>query len=371
MTARLYLLTDGTNTKVGITTDFEKRMSTYHTHNANIVVVKNYLCESIEEAKRVETAIKQVFKGYLAGKSKEWFTVGHDVVGRYINVFLEKPVEQTVLPSMHGMNLTDDALDLKEKILDLIDAPKTGHDQLTRLNALQEQFSELFANRFGLGIPEHKLPVDKVLTKDPPCVDIQYCSDPQQSAEIRRAIRQNFVRFPHDDHVRRYFHLGRLSSGYYVAFCSAEASMPYLPAIGDTKVIDEMKDTAEAFGWHISLHHGWSWWYPDQTGLVLYQPKTRITDKLRAWDRSFRKWVIERQALLELEKVDNRDDLKKVIFDTANDSTFPLDVSSFDELYKRYLNLFVAVHDDEEDPFWLKDAYVFLIDKWGKETGLQ
>lgn len=371
MAAHIYLLTDGTNTKVGITTDFEKRISTYRTHNPNFVVVKDYLCESIEEAKRVETVIKQIFKEDLTGKSKEWFTVNHDLVDRYIDVLLEQKVKQIALPSMHGVNLTDVAQDLKEKILALINVSKQSHEQRTKMVALKEQFSELFANRFELGIPEHKLPVDKILIMDHPCVDTQYCNDPRQSADVRRAIQQNFVRFPHDDHERRYFHLGKLSSGYYVAFCSAKVSMPYLPAIENHKSIDEMRDTAGALGWHISLHHDWSWWYPNETGLVLYQPKTRISTKLRAWDKSFRKWVIERQAILELEKFNNRDSLKKSIFDIANDSTFPLDVSSFGELYERYLNPFIGVYDDEESPSWLRDAYIFLFEKWRKETGLK
>ena len=369
MTAHLYLLTDGGNTKIGITTDFEKRISTYHTHNANIEVVKDYLCESIEEAKRVETAIKQIFKQDLAGKSKEWFTVIPAIVDRYINVLLEKPVVHTVLPSMHGVNLTDNAQELKEKILSLIQIPKKSHKQQDEQTTLNEQFSELFANKFHLGIPKHKLPIDKILIRDNSCVDTQHCNDPQQSAGVRQAIRNNFVRFPHNDHVSLYFHLGKLGSGYYVAFCSALVSMPYLPTIGDPKSIDEMRDAAEMCGWHVTIHHDWSWYYPNQTGLILYQPKTAISDKLRLWDRSFRKWVIERKALLELEKFDGRDTLQKVIFDTVHDNTFPLDVQSFVDLYQRYLNPFLELYEDEENPFWLKDAYLFLFDKWKKETG--
>jgi len=115
MTSHIYILTDGVNTKIGITTDLVKRMASYNTHNATIQLVKKYPCAE-DEAKRVETAIKNIFKNQLTGKSKEWFSVGADVVDRFVSNLLEKPLTSNVLPSLHGAKLTDEAWELKEEI---------------------------------------------------------------------------------------------------------------------------------------------------------------------------------------------------------------------------------------------------------------
>ena len=56
MNGHLYILIDGSETGIGITTVLKKRMSSYNTHNLTFQIFKSYDC-SIEEAKRIETII--------------------------------------------------------------------------------------------------------------------------------------------------------------------------------------------------------------------------------------------------------------------------------------------------------------------------
>lgn len=364
MSGHIYILTDGGNTKIGITTDFDKRMASYNTHNANIQLVKTYPC-AIEEARKIESAIKHIFKNELSGKSREWFSVNPETVERYVSTLLEKPSEAPILPSMHGVKLTERAGSLKEEILTLVEHRDVK--QRKKANAKKEELAELFATRFRLGIPEHKLP-DYVLVKDNACVDIQHCISPSESQKVRASIKSNRISMPYDDHVWRFFHLVKLATGYFVAICTARVSMPYLEAISKSENIQEMVGLAEELGWYCTIHNDWSWHYPDKSGLVLYQPKTPVSTKLRLWDNSFRKWLIEKQELLKLERFDIKDDLEKAIEDAAHDNTFPLDVNSYQELCNKYLEPFFGITNYEENAHWLKPPYEFLIDKWKATT---
>lgn len=66
MSGHIYILTDGINTKIGITISLDKRMSSYNTHNPNFYTYKVYDCD-IEEAKKVEAVIKTYFKDRIKG----------------------------------------------------------------------------------------------------------------------------------------------------------------------------------------------------------------------------------------------------------------------------------------------------------------
>lgn len=369
VSGHIYILTDGINTKIGITTDFNKRMSTYNTHNANIQLIKSYPCD-IEEAKRIETAIKYVFKGSLSGKSKEWFSVSPETVDRYVSTLLEKPLKTAFLPSMHGISLTEKAYNLKEEIVKLVE--HANIEQRRKVDAKKEELAELFATCFGLGMPEHKLPPQEmVVVKDNAGVDTRHCTPAVQSQKVRQAVRSNRIAMPHDDHVWRYFHLVKLGTGCFVAVCTARVSMPYLKAISKDEEIQAIVELANEFGWYCTIHNDWSWHYPDKSALILYQPKTPVSNLLRLWDNSFRKWLIERQELLKLERFDNKEDLVKVIEDTAHDNTFPLDVISYRELCDKYFRPFWGVAHNEESDHWTRPAYEFLMSKWKADTEVQ
>ena len=137
MTSHIYILTDGINTKIGITTDLAKRMASYQTHNPNFQIHKTYSC-SAEEAKRIETTIKAAFKDRLTGKSKEWFSVGSGLIDRYVSVLIQPIVEENLSPSLHGVRLTNEAYELKEQILDRGSAVKIGtQEKRSFLNCLE------------------------------------------------------------------------------------------------------------------------------------------------------------------------------------------------------------------------------------------
>jgi hypothetical protein len=351
--AHIYIVADGLNTKIGITTDFEKRMASYVTHNPTARLFKSYSC-TLEDAKRIELTIKTAFKNKLSSSSREWFSVSPSIIDRYVSTLLYTHIQDEVLPSMHGVQLPNEAYELLKQL-------SVGIEKRQKTDPIKEEFAELFAAKFNLGIPEHKLP-DETVFKDGMAVDFNYCN--LKSDIVKNGIKTNYIRMPFDDHCYRFFHLNRLSSGHYGAFCSAEVSMPYLEAIQKREDIDEIIEAANDLGWYCTLHNDWSWWYPNKTALILYQPKTPITNKLALFDKSFRKWVIERREILKHEPYSNREDLEKVIEDTVYDNTFPLDVGSFDDLCNKYLKPFWGITADDEYDEWLKDSYRYLFEKW-------
>lgn len=360
MTFHIYILTDGVNTKIGITIDLAKRMASYNTHNATIQLVKKYPCAQ-DEAKRIETAIKSIFKDQLTGKGKEWFSVNPDVVDRYVSNLLEKPLSETLLPSLHGAKLTAVADDLKEEILKHVQAGN-------KYAQLKQQFAELFATKLSLGIAEHKLP-ENVIIKDNLSIDIHHCIHPSQSLIVKKAVTNNYICMPCEDHVWRFFNLVKLASGHYIVVCTAKVSMPYIERLEKEGAETEVVEFANALGLYATFHHEWSWHYPNKTGLILYQPKTPFPQTLKHWDKSFRKWIIERQEVLKYESFPDRDILAKTIEDIAHDNSFPLDIQTYPELCQKYFSPFLGFATSDEYPHWQKEAHTFLLEKWKTSTG--
>lgn len=358
MSSHIYILTDGVNTKIGITTDIVKRMSSYHTHNATIQLIKKYLCAD-EEAKRVETAIKSIFKEHQTGKGKEWFSVSPETVDRYVSNLLDKPLTTNVIPSLHGVRLTQEAEELKEKITKAV----TTRGESEAGTESKEKLAEYFGNKFSLGIPEHHLP-ENILFKNNLCIDINHSLKRDESQLIRESIANNFVQMPCDDHVYRFFHLAPLSSGYYIALCTARVSMPYLKRLEAEKTNSEIVEYASELGLYATFHNEWSWWYPDRTALILYQPKTPISQTLKQWESSFKKWVIERQEILKHEPFSDQEALEMAIEDIARDNSFPLEFQTYQELCEIYFKPFLNFGWEEDEPHWQKKAHEFLIEKW-------
>lgn len=361
MSSNIYILTDGVNTKIGITSDMNKRMQTYRTHNPNIRLVKQYPCSAVE-SKRVETAIKAIFKDSLSHTSKEWFSVSPDEVDKYVSTLIVKPLKSDVMPSHHGVMLTESAWEIKQEILKLLDNRHPAYDVIRNKKA---ELAELFANKFALGIPEDRLP-ENVIHKDRLNADLGHI--PKITQRVLDATTSNHLNLPKDDHVWDFFHLVKLSSGYFIAVSTARVSMPYAKAISDNAKKNEISNAAEELGLHCTFHSDWSWHFPDKTDLILYQRKTQVDTLLKLWDTSFRKWVIERKEILINERFSDRALLKKTISDTTWDNTFPLTVSSYDELLETYLVPFVSVYDSEDEPFWMRDAYIYLFDRWKSDV---
>ncbi len=194
-TGHIYILTDGVNTKIGITTDFDKRMSSYNTHNANVQVFKHYPCD-IGEAKRIETIIKGACKDLIVGQGKEWFSLSPEAIDRYVSAMLEKPLANPILPSMHGVRLTSEAYELKDTINKLLNDKNI--EERKKAEAKKDELAELFGTSFGLGFAEHKLPpANTIVSKDYTAVDFQHCANPRASNAVRKAIESNRVSFPY------------------------------------------------------------------------------------------------------------------------------------------------------------------------------
>lgn len=71
--ALVYFIADGLgNIKIGSTSDLEKRLKTYKTHNPRkLEVVKTIPCESMQQARKTEKRLHKEFSKYRIGG--EWF----------------------------------------------------------------------------------------------------------------------------------------------------------------------------------------------------------------------------------------------------------------------------------------------------------
>lgn len=363
MTAHIYIIKDGANTKIGISTNLARRLPAYKTHNPNHEVYKTYPC-SHDEAKRIELFIKQAFKEKLIGQGKEWFSVPAEDIDKYVFQLLaaSSPISDA-LPSLHGVSMTEEASSLLEKILEAVQKGSVN------ILPLKEQFAELFAKSFKLGIPKHKLP-DDLLAREYLFVDLNYCD--KNSHLVHKAVT-SAPSLPHSDHCWYFFHLLKLSSGASIAVCTAEVSMPYMAALGSGEE-KEIYNHAKDLGLYATFHHDWSWWYPTETALILYQPKTPISLKLRQWEKSFRKWVIERRLILKHEDHEDALALENTIEDIADDKHFPLIFENYDDLQEIYLGKYWNFLSDEQIQDFEYDgdrerSMRFLVKKW-KESNI-
>lgn len=372
MAGYIYILTDGINTKIGITISLDKRLSAYNTHNPNFYQYKIYDCQ-IEEAKKIESAIKLYFKDAITGSGKEWFTVPPERIDKIVSAFLERPIEEILTPAMHGVRLSVQGAEQLNAISGAVERqtrafkrPHTAQDvsQANKLDSdlidAKNKMAEIFSSSFKLGVPEHRLP-DDIVHKDSLGVDIYECA--KEFQDVYKAVQQNFVRLPYDDHTVRFYHLFNLASGSQVAVCSSIVSMPYLKAVeGKFPVIVE---AASRFGFYAFKYDDWSWHAPGSTALILFMQKTPIKKRIVMWEKSFRRWVLERSKLLEQERTTNQKEheiLLKTIHDVCYDSTFPLDVQSAEDLYRKYLGIFFYIEPASEH--FMKESYDFLFDKW-------
>jgi hypothetical protein len=357
MSGHIYILTDGINTKIGITISLDKRLSAYNTHNPNFYQYKVYDCE-IDIAKKIEAVIKIYFKEQITGSGKEWFAVPPEQIDRIVAVFLEKPVEEILTPAMHGVRLSKQGAEQLQAIETTLGKSegrnnKNSHEQ-------KDKMAEIFASTFKLGIPENRLPED-IVHKDNLCVDIYQCA--KNLHEVEKALNQNYVRLPYEDHTIRFYHLVKLVTGSYIALCSSIVFMPYLKAVEDK--FSEIVEVANRYGLYAFQDHEWSCHAPGNSGLILCMQKTPIQKRLGMWENSFRKWVIERSKLLEQERIGNQEAheiMTKTIFDICHDSTFPLHVQSVEGLYNDYLKPFFRIEFDGEH--FMQETYDFLFDKW-------
>lgn len=339
----LYILTDGKNSKTGISIDTDSRLKSYRTHNPNFKVhaVKRNLPDDL--ARRIESVIKACFSHLPSDHGKEWFKTGAEHMEHVVDFHLRNHAvnRDPLAIAASDVPLTADAQELLDSV-----APD-GRPNIEK----KRQLMNVFATSFGLGMPKHRLP-NTVATKEQRlAIDINHCRNSE-----KYHIECNGVHFSTDDHVENFYHHIELKSGYSVAICTARVAMPYPPKMTD---MAEIASEADACGLRVFRHDRWSWHYPQLTGLLLYLQKTPIRDRLAAFDISFRKWVIENAKSLEMEPGTG---LGKAVEDIVHDASFPLNVTSWTELDERYLERFWLMDGDAKNYF--RPAYEQLFCLW-------
>lgn len=84
----IYILTDRTYSKIGITKNLKKRISTYSGHNPSFSLFKHYECDNLT-AKTVEGKIKSMFQLDTVRSSKEWFTIDANLIDKEVKKLIE------------------------------------------------------------------------------------------------------------------------------------------------------------------------------------------------------------------------------------------------------------------------------------------
>lgn len=242
------------------------------------------------------------------------------------------PKAAPVLHSVPIPGRTMEYIDLVKECIDPAD-PKNKKSPREKRSYKYEIIKQ-FAKSFHLGTPKYfdfnpSFNDNHILVYGDFHADLNYCKYPVKDS------RHNFVSLTCLDHEVTFYHFVPLASKYKVAVATSKASLPYLPALEghENEVIAE----AEDLGWYCTFHHEWSWHFPERTGLILYQRKTPVRDTLRAWETSFKKYVIEQDQYLRhsshLREYDT-ELVDYVLRDIMHDCLFPLDVQNAKDFFR-------------------------------------
>lgn len=225
--------------------------------------------------------------------------------------------------------------------------------------ALRLDCARMFAERFGLGIPEPRESEKALFKRWSGGVDGS--SSPGWGRQIN--YQRPAVAFPGSDHVVRFVQRLPLSNGRHVEYASAMVSMPYIDA-ERAEQLAKAKMFAEAIGWKCVELQEWSWYAARGTTLALFTRKTPHTEIERAWPTSFKRWLIENKRKLTKSSGGDR---RRVILDAINCPHLPLDLRDYDDCRERYLKEFAEhLYLNEKDS--RARAFRVLFAKWQAET---
>ena len=314
----LYVLSDGEFSKVGVSSDFEKRRRTYKTHNPSFKEHSIYLC-SEQDARRIEMASKRKFREYKVQGRAEWFRTPVDDVDAFVRRELEVSSSADV-----SQLLANQGVPVPEHVLKLFQKKVPGKYSWEFDKKLYEEFGKAYQ----LGGRWEDL--ENVLEVDCPAVD---CRHPVRKESHSGGDIERFHRS--DDHIKKYWKPVPLKSGFSVAVCTAVVSMPYNPVVPP---VEKIFSAADAVGWRATSHPDWAWHAPGETGLFLYMPKTPFPQRAAELQKSFRWWVLENTQILRM-RLGHFDQalLEKVLMDIRRDSSYPTHQEmSFDELIEFY-----------------------------------
>lgn len=145
MPSHIYIIQDGRNSKIGITSDLKKRIDSYKTHNPNFLLFRAFETDP-PTAKRIESAIVVAFKNKAVGDGKEWFAIAPETMEKCVLAFLPSDEGDALPPSAHEIPLTNDA---RQTLVELHEAlrasgSKEGNDEAHRLWKLRTDWNERF-----------------------------------------------------------------------------------------------------------------------------------------------------------------------------------------------------------------------------------
>lgn len=142
----VYVLKDGECSKIGITSDWNKREQAYHTHNPRFTL---RAVREVDEdtARRIEKSVRSFFQDCRSSVSREWFTTPADYMTAIVDGLLA-PVTSAVRDNLvrHAVPVSDEGRRLLR-----VDYNERNHDWYSRYN-------KEFAKSFGLGLTSGALP---------------------------------------------------------------------------------------------------------------------------------------------------------------------------------------------------------------------
>lgn len=229
-----------------------------------------------------------------------------------------------------------------------------------RIHALRDLCANELAKTFGLGHLEDK-DDKRVVKRWSVGVDHGICL-PGWGDKLNTRGR-GLVDFPGSDHRVLFRQSLPLANGKLVEYESARVSMPYVDGKGQPREIDAAAHLAGRIGWTCSVLPEWSWYASGSTTLVLFKRSTLHAAMLQAWDRSFKRWLVENRSALRKSAGDTR---RKVIDDIIDCQHIPLDLVDYEDCRQRYLKEF-APHLYHSRDKGMVQVFERLVSKWLQE----
>ncbi|WP_371435191.1 hypothetical protein [Polaromonas sp.] len=229
-----------------------------------------------------------------------------------------------------------------------------------RIKRLKRNCVEVFANTFSLGHIEDRYNKAVKVTWN---TGVDHGSCLPNWGAIVNAAHKSWIDFPGTDHEHRFCQNLPLLNGQIAQYRSAVVSMPYKDAKLD---MDRITSMAGSIGWTCSVQEEWSWHAPGQTTLLLFKRTTPHDMTLQAWQKSFKRWMVENRARLMKSAGGTR---RKVISDIVDCKHLPLDLVDFEDCRERYFKEYVFdLYEEERSGM----ALIFrrLMEQWapGQET---
>lgn len=237
-------------------------------------------------------------------------------------------------------------------------SPKQNWDAIYEL---RDRCAKEFARVFGLGHREDR--DDKRVAKRwTPGIDHGACL-PGWGGRFNTG--HAWVDFPASDHRVNFCQALPLASGKVAEYQSAMVSMPYVDGEGNARELRDAAFIAGRIGWTCTELREWSWYAPGSTTLVLFKRTTPHEVMARAWETSFKRWLLENKTRLNKSAGDAR---RKVIADIIDCQHLPLDLVDFEDCRERYLKEFAShLYHDSTDQ--MGRVFQRVMESWQEATG--